>query len=161
VQAEYPHVKNAHIVPRTYLENFAEDGKIGVVVVPQQTKLIQPVENVGTRFRFYRRDRPKDGTPIDDIEWSLAQGEDAATPILRTFGEKWPLTLEEKGQLGELFAFQIVRGPRWMDEYEALTRDAIQGWRRDQKITRGDRESEVTADELSRAEEVSSAIRTG
>jgi hypothetical protein len=94
--AKYPNVKNAHIVPRTYLENFADDGKIGVVLVPEQRKLVQAVSNVGTRRRFYRRERPKDGTPIDDIEWSLAPGEDAATQILRSFAEKWPLSLRTK-----------------------------------------------------------------
>ena len=40
-----------------------------------------------------------------------------------------------KGKLGELFAFQIVRGPRWMDEYSALTADIVEGWRGDQKVT--------------------------
>ena len=151
LQADYPNVKNAHIVPRTYLENFSENGKIGAVLVPEQRKLIQPVSNVGTRRRYYRRDRPKDGTPIDDIEWSLAQGEEAATPVLRAFAEKWPLTLEAMAKLGELFAFQIVRGPRWMDEYSALTADAVEEWGRDQKVTVAGRDLPVTPVELAEA----------
>jgi hypothetical protein len=32
---DYPNVKNAHIVPRTYLENWAVDGKIAVWRVPE------------------------------------------------------------------------------------------------------------------------------
>jgi hypothetical protein len=58
---DYPNVKNAHIVPRTYLENFASDGKIGVRIDSNSTSLVLPVEKVGTRRRFYRRERPTDG----------------------------------------------------------------------------------------------------
>jgi hypothetical protein len=116
---EYPNVKNAHIVPRTYLANWVVDGKIAVWLVPEGRRLAyQPVENVGTRRRFYERTRPGLGTKINDVEWSLGQGEAAATPLLRSFNERWPLTTEEKVQLAELFAYQLLRGPRWKAEYE-------------------------------------------
>jgi hypothetical protein len=82
----------------------------------------QPIENVGTRRRFYRRTRPETGTQINDVEWSLGQGEAAATPLLRSFAERWPFSTEEKGQLAELFAYQLLRGPRWKAEYEEGTR---------------------------------------
>jgi hypothetical protein len=35
----YPNVKNAHIVPRTYLERWAVDGKVGVVQVRENKRL--------------------------------------------------------------------------------------------------------------------------
>jgi hypothetical protein len=86
---EYSNVKNAHIVPRTYLEAWAKDGKIGVHLVREKRSLILPVENVGTRRRFYRRRRP-DGTPIDDIEWSLGHGEAMATPAFERLKRPGP-----------------------------------------------------------------------
>jgi hypothetical protein len=117
---QYPAVKKAHIVPATYLRNFAVDGKVGVHLVQENGKLVQPVENVGTRRYFYRRKRP-DGTEIDDIEWSLAQLEGIATPALRDFEKRWPLDDDYKQKLAELFAFQLLRGPRYKAEYEAMT----------------------------------------
>jgi hypothetical protein len=118
---QYPNVKNAHIVPATYLRNFAVDGRVGVHLVEEGRKLKpQPVEKVGTRRRFYRRARP-DGTEIDDIEWSLAQLEGIATPALRDFEKRWPLDDDDKQKLAELFAFQLLRGPRYKAEYEEMT----------------------------------------
>jgi hypothetical protein len=97
---EYPNVKSAHVVPRTYLANWASDGKIAAWLMPERTRLADlPIENVGTRHRFYARERPSTGERIDDVEWSLGRGEDAATPLLRTFAERWPLPLDEKIQL--------------------------------------------------------------
>jgi hypothetical protein len=126
---EYPNVKNAHIVPRTYLANWAVDGKIGTWLVREQKRLVdQPVENVGTRYRFYARERPGTGETINDVEWSLGQGEDAATPLLRSFAERWPLTINEKVQLAELFAYQVLRGPRWKTQYEEATREFLEEW---------------------------------
>jgi hypothetical protein len=116
---DYPNVKNAHIVPRTYLANWAIDGKIAVWLLPEGKRLHdQPIENVGTRRRFYERTRPASGEKINDIEWSLGQEEDAATPLLRSFQEQWPLSTDAKGQLAELFAYQLLRGPKWKAEYE-------------------------------------------
>jgi hypothetical protein len=127
---EYPNVKNAHIVPRTYLANWAVDGKIAVWLVPECERLDdQQIRNVGTRRRFYDRER-LDGTNIGDIEWSLGQGEAAATPLLRSFDEKWPPSIDEKTQLAELFAYQLLRGPRWKAEYEERTRRWIEEYDR-------------------------------
>jgi hypothetical protein len=138
----YPNVKNAHIVPRTYLENWAVEGKIGVWLVREKRGLPpQAVENVGTRRRFYRRQRP-DGTEIDDVEASLAQGEKAATPLLRSFDEDWPLAVPDKAKLAELFAYQLLRGPRWKDEYNERTRRFLDEYRE------RDAERDLTPDEL-------------
>jgi hypothetical protein len=132
---EYPNVKNAHIVPRTYLANWTVEGKIAVWLVPEGRHLDdQPVENVGTRLRFYERERPDSGAKINDIEWSLGQGEAAATPLLRSFDERWPLSTEEKTQLAELFAYQLLRGPRWKAEYEERTRRWLDGYDRTAEV---------------------------
>lgn len=128
---DYPNVKNAHIVPRTYLANWAVEGKIAVWLVPEGKRLEdQLVKNVGTRRRFYERERPGSGDKINDIEWSLGTGEAAATPLLRSFDERWPLSTEEKVQLAELFAYQLLRGPRWKAEYEERTRRFIEEYER-------------------------------
>jgi Protein of unknown function (DUF4238) len=119
--ADYPNVKNAHIVPRAYLKNWAVDRKIAVWLVPENRRLDdQPIENVGTRRRFYRRQRPY-GTEFDDIEWTLSEIESTAAPLLGSFNERWPLTRDDKLSLAVLFAFQLLRGPRWKEEYEART----------------------------------------
>jgi Protein of unknown function (DUF4238) len=124
---DYPNVKNAHIVPRTYLANWAVDKKIAVWLMPEGKRLEdQLVKKVGTRRRFYERERPGSGDKINDIEWSLGTGEEAATPLLRSFDERWPLPVNEKSQLAELFAYQLLRGPRWKAEYEEWTRGFIE-----------------------------------
>jgi hypothetical protein len=115
---EYPNVKNAHIVPRMYLANWAVEKKIGVVQVRERKRLVRPIREVGTRNRFYRSVRPTTGAPIDDVEAMLARGEDKATPLVRSFDERWPLSTDEKVQLAELFAYQLLRGPRWKREFE-------------------------------------------
>jgi hypothetical protein len=126
---KYPNVKNAHVVPRTNLVNWATDGKIATWLMPERAQLAdQPVENVGTRRRFYARERPGTGERINDVEWSLGRGEDAATPLLRAFAERWPLTVDEKTQLAELFAYQVLRGPRAKASYEQATRDFLADW---------------------------------
>jgi hypothetical protein len=127
--ADYPNVKNAHIVSRTYLANWAIDGKIATWLSRERKRLVdQPIENVGTRRRFYARERPISGETINDVEWSLGQGEAAATPLLRSFDERWPLALNEKVQLAELFAYQVLRGPRWKAQYEEGTREFLEEW---------------------------------
>jgi hypothetical protein len=122
----YPNVKNAHIVPRTYLKNWAVDGKIAVWLVPENKRLDdQPIANVGTRRRFYSRQRP-DGTEINDIEWTLSEIESKAAPLLGSFDERWPLLGDDKLNLATLFAFQLLRGPRWKEAYEERTADFLE-----------------------------------
>lgn len=110
----YPEVKQAHIIPRCYLANFADGKKIAVRIVGDAaTPKITSIDKAGTRGPYYRRTR-HDGTKIDDVEWSLSQGEKAAGYVLREIRERWPLTFEEKGRLASLIGIQLVRGPRWM-----------------------------------------------
>jgi len=148
---EYPNVKNAHVVPRTYLENFAdENSRIAAVLVEDGRVVVRRVTKVGTRRRFYRRERP-DGTQIDDIEKSLGDGEAAATPVLRSFADGWPLNTEEKVKLAELFAYQLLRGPRWKAEHAAFVSDVLAGWRREGKVKARGEQQEVTDAEIDEA----------
>jgi Protein of unknown function (DUF4238) len=141
---EYPNVKNAHIVPRTYLLSWAVAGKIGVRQVHEQRRLVLSVENVGTRRRFYRRKRP-DGSEIDDVEWSLGEGEKAAAPVLRALDHNWPLVRDHKAALAELFAVQLLRGTRWKADYEELTRRFLERYPDDPKTPPQLREREEAA----------------
>jgi hypothetical protein len=118
---EYPNVKNAHIVPRTYLESWAVDGRIGVVQVQENKRLEMAIEKVGTRRRFYRRTRP-DGSEIDDMEWTLGKIESNAAPLLRSFDEAWPFGRDDKLTLAVLFAFQLLRSPRFQEDFIDRTR---------------------------------------
>jgi hypothetical protein len=113
---DYPKVKKAHIVPRMYLASWAVDGKISVRLVREGQRLIQPIENVGIRRRFYRRQRP-DGTEIDDVEWTLSEIEKNAAPVLASLEDDWPLGREAKLGLATLLAVQLLRGPRWKGEW--------------------------------------------
>lgn len=71
-----------------------------------------------------RRRRRPDGTEIDDIEWTLSQIESNAAPLLQSFEETWPFSGDDKLMLAALFAFQLLRGPRWKEAYEDRTRGA-------------------------------------
>jgi hypothetical protein len=146
---DYPNVKNAHIVPRTYLKNWAVDARIGVRQVREGHDLVLPVENVGTRRREYRRNRP-DGTPIDDIEWTLGQGEHLATPALRSFADTWPLPSHSKRILAELFAYQLLRGPRWKEEYREAQPLILDEYRKEGVLTIDGRDYPITQEALAR-----------
>lgn len=100
---KFPVVKNAHIVPRTYLRGFADDqGQIAIRVRGEADSHLTNIRKAGTRGKFYARERP-DGTEIHDIEWSLSHVEDRAgmlelgkkvMPLIASL--KWTL-LEFKG----------------------------------------------------------------
>lgn len=105
-------VERAHIVPRTYLRNFADDDRmIGMRLVgePGPGEPIS-IEDAAVRKRFYRRTRP-DGTQVDDVEHALALIEGRAGPILREVEQRWPLSFDDKRILGEFFAHQVLRSP--------------------------------------------------
>lgn len=125
VEMTYPEVKQAHIVPKCYLRNFADGKKIAVRVVGDAAQpKITSIDKAGTRGPYYRRTRP-DGTKFHDVEWSLAQGERAAAHVLREIRERWPLTFEDKSRLASFFGAQFVRGPRWMAWRAAATEEFL------------------------------------
>jgi hypothetical protein len=138
VDREYPVVKSSHVVPRMYLRGFAdEEERIAVRIRGQLEPYVMNVSNAGTRTNFYVRERPN-GTQIHDIEWSLSHIEAAASPVLRSAAETWPLDLRDKATLAELFAVQLLRGPRWVEWHDQFTRSYIEEQR-----AKGEDESEL------------------
>lgn len=125
---EFPVVKSSHVVPRTYLRGFADEhNRIAVRVPGEAEPHVMNVKNAGTRSKFYARERP-DGSEIHDIEWSLSHIEDAAGPVLRSLPGAWPLDRGDragKTTLAELFAIQLLRGPRWIKWHDEFTRAHI------------------------------------
>jgi len=89
---------------------------------------VTSIDNVATRNRYYRRTRPHSGEKIDDVEWSLSVLEDKVAPVIRTLacGGEWPLAREPKAKLAELFAFQLLRGPRWQAWAERRSREVLE-----------------------------------
>jgi hypothetical protein len=126
---KYPSVYRSHIVPKGYLREFAVNEKI-VAVNREGIEESKPIEKAGTRARHYRRDRPGSGEPIDDIEWSLSNLENVAIPALRTLKDTWPPDAEQKNKVATLFAYQLLRGPRWRAERGDHTMEFIQELRR-------------------------------
>jgi hypothetical protein len=126
----YPVVNKAHIVPRCYLRRFAINDRIAIHLTHSEERRTVSIDDAAVRRRFYRRTRP-DGTPIDDVEHSLAQLEAAVAPILQNLEDRWPLGRAEKVAVAEFFAFQAVRGPRWRAWHDQFTKKALDEKRRD------------------------------
>jgi hypothetical protein len=123
---EYPLVKKGHIVPRSYLLNFAVDGQVCLNIDGRQLRHPVSIDDAPVRGPFYRRHR-RDGTPIDDVEWSLSELEGAVAPIIQDVRGNWPPQLDTvKAPLAEFFAFQFIRGPRWKEWHEKKTREFIE-----------------------------------
>jgi hypothetical protein len=110
----YPEVESAHIIPKMWLNRFATESEmIQSVLVKHGESVSRPTKDAGVRKRQYSRTRPS-GDRIDDIEWALAQLEGPSAAELRDIEENWPLSFPRKGTLAQLFAFQLVRSPRWI-----------------------------------------------
>ncbi len=113
---------------------------------PNIEKVIS-TRDAAVRNRFYRRTRP-DGTPIDDVEDSLGLIEDRAAPLLRDVDRRWPLSFEEKHVLGEFFALQFLRSPRWRQWYVVRTRRLVEEYRTSELFAEEIAESGLTPDEV-------------
>jgi hypothetical protein len=121
---EYPVVERAHVVPRCYLKQWARDERIGVRFVGTSTSKTIGLDSAAVRKRFYRRTR-SDGSPIDDVEWSLSTNETAAAPLLSALREQWPLDLQAKSVLAGFFGLLLVRGPHWRNWHEDFTKQFV------------------------------------
>lgn len=109
----YPVVKQAHVVPRFWLAKWADrNQRVLTQLIREEKEAPVAVSDAATRGPFYRRTRP-DGTPIDDVEASLAKLESATADPFARVGTDWPISETDREALTELFAFQLVRGPRW------------------------------------------------
>ena len=121
----YEPVKKGHIVPRVYQRNFAVNEQVAVHVNGKTGPVVMSIRDAGTRARFYRRTRPKDGSEIDDIEASLSYLEEATSPVLTELIGGAPLTIERKGVLAQFFGIQMVRGPAFIEERRKVIKPLV------------------------------------
>lgn len=135
---KFPIVRNAHIVPRHYLDRFAdEERQIQVVLVKDGHSFRNSTRNVAIRDEFYGRTRP-DGSRIFDTEWSISILEGAAAELLRRIADNWPLGWQEKATLAQFFGLQLVRGPKHFEWRERVLRKGIkQAERGEMKFAHG------------------------
>ena len=108
---DYDPVKHSHIVPAGYLRAWAHDRRIAMRLIGSRRSVLVSVRDAGVRTDYYRRERPGTGEVIYDVEWSLAQGEAAALPVIANLRARWPLSDEDKAKVGEFISLQHVRGP--------------------------------------------------
>lgn len=111
---DFPTVNQGHIVPAGSLRAWAINKQIAVRRPGDPAIYPNNPRRAGTRGPFYRRHRP-DSTQVDDVEWSLSQAESRSLPIMREIEQRWPLSREDKGVLGQFIALQLVRGPGFYD----------------------------------------------
>jgi hypothetical protein len=115
---DYEPVKHSHIVPAGYLRAWAHGRQIAVRLVGSQNPVLVSVRDAGVRSDYYRRERPGSGETIYDVEWSLAQGENVALPVIADLPARWPLTNEDKAKVGQFMALQHLRGPAFRAWHE-------------------------------------------
>src|SRR4051794_33987994 len=101
--APYQRVNHSHIVPTGYLRQWADDdGMIMMRLVGESESNRISVRDAAVRTGFYKRQR-RDGSRIDDIEWSLSKLENASIPLLSEVRDRWPLETDAKQRLAQLF----------------------------------------------------------
>jgi hypothetical protein len=127
----YPAVPHSHVVPVGYLRAWAHGPKIATRLVASEQSVSASVRDVGVRSNFYRRERPKTGEKIYDVEWSMQQAESAGLSIIGSLGPRWPLGTEDKSRVSQLFALQHVRGPAFKAWHEAYVQPTIDALRSD------------------------------
>jgi hypothetical protein len=118
----------SHIVPAGYLRAWTHGAEIAMRLGATEESVTTSVRNVGVRSNFYRRERPKTGETIHDVEWSIEQLETAALPVISSLASRWPLATEDKARVAQFFGLQVVRGPAfkaWHEQYVQPTIDAV------------------------------------
>lgn len=122
----FPEVKSSHIVPRTYQQAWAVDGRVAVHVDGAAACVPLSTRKAGTRSRYYQRTRPN-GERIDDIEASLAYVEDKAKQPLGELIAGAPFSVERKGGIAQLLGLQMLRGPAFFEQREELLGPMLDG----------------------------------
>jgi hypothetical protein len=118
----------SHVVPAGYLRAWTHGAEIAMRLGVSEESVTTSVRNVGVRSNFYRRERPKTGETIHDVEWSIEQLETAALPVISSLPSRWPLGAEDKARVAQFFGLQVVRGPAfkaWHEQYVQPTIDAV------------------------------------
>jgi Protein of unknown function (DUF4238) len=108
----------SHVVPAGYLRAWTHGAEIAMRLGVSEESVTTSIRNVGVRSNFYRRERPKTGETIHDVEWSIEQLETAALPVISSLPSRWPLGAEDKARVAQFFGLQVVRGPA----FEGLAR---------------------------------------
>lgn len=100
-----------HTIPRFYLDNFAEAGQIGTVILPGGRRFTQSVTDASVMTDFYALGQPNtEGS--DAFEGTLSALESETAPVVRkVLNGVWPLNEEDRAVLAEFAAVQYLRGP--------------------------------------------------
>jgi hypothetical protein len=59
------------------------------------------------------------------VEATLQPAEDDAAPVLRDLVRRWPLNRDDRATLAQFMAIHAVRTPAWLDQYRAVSMEAI------------------------------------
>jgi hypothetical protein len=111
-----------HLASRCYIRGWAINEQ--VAVQPEDLGAapeLRNVTSVGWRHAWWGKDRALS----DAAERTLQQLENAVTPILREFGNRWPLSQSERGVIAQFMAVHTVRTSAWRAAYEAISLAAI------------------------------------
>ena len=100
-----------HTVPKFYLRGFANDAEqITTVRLPGDKQYTQVIDKTAATNHFYSIDGHPQGADV--FEKALSDMEGSAASVLRAIDDgAWPLSEEQRGQLGTFMAVQYVRGP--------------------------------------------------
>lgn len=114
-----------HIVPRFYLEGFAEQGQLGVVMLPGKRRFTQSTRTAATINDFYLIGSTKHPDAAT-FEQMLSEFESLASGVFRTLaGGTWPLNREDREVLGVFMAVQFLRGPDHRRQMTEIRRQMI------------------------------------
>jgi hypothetical protein len=103
--------RRQHTVSKFYLKGFADDNdQISRIALPGEPRITLSIGDASVIKDFYSVELPT-GERSDMFEQLFAQIEGPASGVLAaTLGGKWPLSTEEKEQLGTWIALQQLRG---------------------------------------------------
>lgn len=120
-----------HIVPRFYLDGFAEDRRIGTVRLPGNKRFVQSTKSASAVKDFYTISQASDESDV--FEKALAELEGDAAPVFKRLGDgEWPLNPASREILATFMAVQFLRGPsrrRQIEQLMALVTQALIGFR--------------------------------
>ncbi|WP_345482201.1 DUF4238 domain-containing protein [Amnibacterium soli] len=112
-------------MPRFYLEGFAEQGHLGVAMLPGDKRFTQSTRTAATINDFYLLGsalHPRAG----NFEAMLSDFESEASAVFRTLANgTWPLSAQDRAVLGVFIAVQFLRGPEHRQQMTDIRRQMI------------------------------------
>lgn len=101
--------KGHHIVPRKYLEGFADErGMVTVVRFGQPTPSLESIRRAARETDFYTT-RDQHGVPSDAMEDALQLREGVYFPGVAAAAQGWPLDSQSRQLVGEWVVLQFMR----------------------------------------------------